>query len=373
MKNVYLKILRKILKKNIHYLFLFFLFILFLLIIVLFYFLFNNIYDDNEGNNNKTDNNSKFQNVHSESEDKCKYVCSNGIIKSCDVRRKVPQSSSGSLEDYNFEDIKKGSLVYVCTPAIRNFVNYIDKIDVSFVLISGDADESVWYDIFNNEEDFKKFIENDKIIKWYAQNCVIKHPKIVKNPIGLDYHSSSISSEMNNDTPLQKERLIEEIKKNSKPFHKRKIMAYSNFHFSMNTRHAYDRREAKEKIPEKLVYYEPTKTNTRQNYSNQSEYAFVISPHGNGYDCHRTWEALIMGCIPIVKTSGLDSLYDELPVLIVNDWSDVNEELLKKTISKYRNMHFNYDKLTLKYWVNKYRSSKSDEDKSWFSIFNWNT
>jgi hypothetical protein len=33
-------------------------------------------------------------------------------------------------------------------------------------------------------------------------------------------------------------------------------------------------------------------------------YAFVASPYGGGPDCHRTWEALILGCIPIVKSSG---------------------------------------------------------------------
>ena len=31
-----------------------------------------------------------------------------------------------------------------------------------------------------------------------------------------------------------------------------------------------------------------------------SQYRFVLSPPGFGYDCFRTWEALALGCVPIV-------------------------------------------------------------------------
>ena len=84
--------------------------------------------------------------------------------------------------------------------------------------------------------------------------------------------------------------------------------------------------------------------------------AFVLSPHGNGLDCHRTWEALCLGCIPIVKTSPLDSMYNELPVLIVNDWNDITIELLQKTVDEYKGREFRYEKLTLKYWMDMIKS-----------------
>ena len=51
-----------------------------------------------------------------------------------------------------------------------------------------------------------------------------------------------------------------------------------------------------------------------------------------------------------------DSLFDELPVLLVNDWSDINNDLLTKTIDTFRGKRFNYDKLLLKYWVNKFKN-----------------
>jgi hypothetical protein len=88
----------------------------------------------------------------------------------------------------------------------------------------------------------------------------------------------------------------------------------------------------------------------------QCEFAFVLSPHGNGLDCHRTWEALVLGCIPIVKTSKIDKLYEELPVLIVNDWSDISYHLLETTVNDFSNKKFNYEKLMLSYWINKIKS-----------------
>ena len=85
---------------------------------------------------------------------------------------------------------------------------------------------------------------------------------------------------------------------------------------------------------------------------------FVVCPHGNGYDTHRLWEALILGCIPIVRTSGLDKLYDGLPVLIVKEWSEITTTLLQDTIIEFNNKNFSLEKLTLKYWVNYIRQYK---------------
>jgi hypothetical protein len=63
-----------------------------------------------------------------------------------------------------------------------------------------------------------------------------------------------------------------------------------------------------------------------------------------------------------VKTSVLDRLYEDLPVLIVEEWSDVTKELLVNTIKEFKEKHqaneFNYDKLSLKYWVDQIDSYK---------------
>lgn len=126
----------------------------------------------------------------------------------------------------------------------------------------------------------------------------------------------------------------------------------------MKTKFGYDRVDAFNSISKQLVYYEPTHVLRERSWETQAKYAFVISPHGNGLDCHRTWEALTLGCIPIVRTSGLDSLYSDLPVLIVKNWSDINHSLLQNTIYQFQTIKFNYDRLLLSYWKQLINSNK---------------
>lgn len=57
---------------------------------------------------------------------------------------------------------------------------------------------------------------------------------------------------------------------------------------------------------------------------------FMICPEGHGIDCHRNWESLYMRRVPVMKQSPYFArLMAGLPVLFVDDWSDITEELLK--------------------------------------------
>jgi len=50
---------------------------------------------------------------------------------------------------------------------------------------------------------------------------------------------------------------------------------------------------------------------------------FVISPPGNGRDCHRTWEAIYLGAVPVVMNGHLaESLTSDLPICVVDDYED---------------------------------------------------
>ncbi len=61
-----------------------------------------------------------------------------------------------------------------------------------------------------------------------------------------------------------------------------------------------------------------------------SQCRFVICPRGNAIDCHRNWEVLYMKRVPVMKTHPyLLKLFEGYPVLFVNDYAEVTEELLK--------------------------------------------
>ena len=56
---------------------------------------------------------------------------------------------------------------------------------------------------------------------------------------------------------------------------------------------------------------------------------FVLCPRGNAIDCHRNWEAVYMRRVPVMKRNAyLEELYALYPVLWVDDYSEVTEQLL---------------------------------------------
>ena len=62
---------------------------------------------------------------------------------------------------------------------------------------------------------------------------------------------------------------------------------------------------------------------------NLARHKFVLCPRGNAIDCHRNWEVLYMRRVPVMKRYPyLEELYKDYPVLFVDKYSDVTEELL---------------------------------------------
>ncbi len=67
---------------------------------------------------------------------------------------------------------------------------------------------------------------------------------------------------------------------------------------------------------------------------------FCISPHGNGVDCYRTWQALYLRTIPVVTRSVLTEQHPDLPMIVLDDWSefrsiDFSPELYARTWSDW--------------------------------------
>jgi hypothetical protein len=77
-----------------------------------------------------------------------------------------------------------------------------------------------------------------------------------------------------------------------------------------------------------------------------SHFRFVISPEGNGIDCHRTYEALVAGCVPVVEEhEGIRRKYKGCPMLFTRDYSDVS---LSRLAEQYEAMlDTEYDFATL--------------------------
>jgi hypothetical protein len=232
----------------------------------------------------------------------------------------------------------------------------LPKINNTFILVSGDSDICVPKEALTNLET-ARLINSPYLIKWFAQNTQVQnHPKMVQLPIGLDYHTISRDPNHHWKTdgeghlPRFQEGLLIKLREEIKPFYEREPKIYVNF--SIATDRFHQRQECFQQIPHDLMVINQNFTKRTETWKNITNYSFVLSPFGNGMDCHRTWEALCLGCIPIVKTSGIDRLFNDLPVLIVKEWKDLTPELLNKTVEEFKNKSFKMEKLTLEYWIN---------------------
>lgn len=88
-----------------------------------------------------------------------------------------------------------------------------------------------------------------------------------------------------------------------------------------------------------------------QYFSKLRHYKFVISPEGNGVDCHRHYEALMAGCIPIVEhNDDIKKKYGNVPILYTHDYSEINHEYLVKKYEEMLNQEYDYSRLFLDYY-----------------------
>ena len=280
----------------------------------------------------------------------CSLVNTWGIMYNCDIYN--PDENNITYEKYlsliNWDNIKPRTKLYIGLTYLKYFVdNFLHKLKVPIFLITGHGDDE--------PSICKDLIEDSRILHWFSQNSDFEHPKMTKIPIGLDYHTLATSDKYTswgdvNKTPKEQEihlLTIASLDVN------RQLKCYSNFRYRVYCRkYTEDRIASINQVPEELVYYEPEFILRIVSWLKQLHYQFVLSPNGNGLDCHRTYEALTLGCYPIIKSSPIDSLFDDLPVLIVKEWSDVSLELLKKTSEDFKNKQFNMDKLSLYYWNN---------------------
>ena len=77
-------------------------------------------------------------------------------------------------------------------------------------------------------------------------------------------------------------------------------------------------------------------------------YKFIISPEGNGIDCHRHYEALMAGCIPIIEDNPLiREKYRGCPILFTKDYSEINEFYLEEKYKEMIDKTYNFSRLFL--------------------------
>jgi glycoprotein-N-acetylgalactosamine 3-beta-galactosyltransferase len=93
-----------------------------------------------------------------------------------------------------------------------------------------------------------------------------------------------------------------------------------------------------------------SKISQQEYFDGLRTHRFMISPAGNGLDTHATWEALLAGCIPIVPRSPLDSLFEGLPVWLVDSWEEVTDEAALRKEQELKGKAYKWEKVFAKGW-----------------------
>lgn len=295
-------------------------------------------------------------------ENECKYISIRGLKRFCTFKSNVYLSDTKNGKEYlndmiNSNKMFDGMSIFVCSDLLSYFVkNILDKISNKFILVSGMSIKTCPVEALA-QGDFFKLINNRYLIRWCSQNNVIQnHPLIVQVPLGLDYHAvytypSKWKKIADGNSPLEQEKYLLDVIKNIVPFYKRINKIYVNF--EVNADRFGQRKGCLKEISPNLLEMHQKKIKRTQTWINTTKFAFVLSPYGNGMDCHRTWEALILGSIPIIKSKEFVKMFEDLPVLIVKDWKEITQKLLMDTIEKFKERSFNYEKLTLEFWKRK--------------------
>ena len=130
----------------------------------------------------------------------------------------------------------------------------------------------------------------------------------------------------------------------------RDILLYCNFHLGHKYRHRENIRPDlwRQFAHQPWVTADPWRPDRAADYIAQlGRSCFVLSPPGYAWDCYRTYEAIAMGAIPIVKRHPpITNHLEALPALLVNDWSDVTEDRLRNYWAPAKGI----DSITMSCW-----------------------
>ncbi|CAF1012604.1 unnamed protein product [Adineta steineri] len=241
-----------------------------------------------------------------------KYLRNPKILHCGDTFRAFSDYIYDETRNDNLSSVKYGEIVFVKTDLLPSFFNSsFNSIREPFVLISHNSDYSA-------PGRYVKYLRNPKILHWYVSNLNQTNlQKISPIPIGL---ANTRWPQGNLDT------ITFAFKNHRKPWSHRTTFLYVNFAVGTNI---VKRTKALSKAsPIKNVQIMKEKI-TFETYLEQTGNAkFVLSPPGNGLDCHRTWEALLMGAVPIVLRSELDPLFIKTRSIIIDDWSKLSYKFL---------------------------------------------
>ena len=238
-------------------------------------------------------------------------------------------------------DVEAGNVVFLKTDFMHDFfTSTFPRIKNGFVLATHNSD-------FPAPSQYASFLDDARLLAWYALNPDTVHPKLVPVPISL----------ANAHWPHGRPPVVQDaFDAKKEAWSARQHGLYINTDVTSNKD---DRSKALTSVASlESVYVRRGRLNYSDYLHDVANSKFVLSPPGNGADCHRTWEAILLNAVPIVASSSLLSpLYKGLPVLTVDDWSEITEAKLQQ-FAPPTDRHCVPDVMRADYWFGRMLSHK---------------
>ena len=227
------------------------------------------------------------------------------------------------------------STVFCKTDYLPQLIEYCkqNKFTGKFILVTGQSDFSITDDIYN-------FVVSHISVVWFAVNAECS--KVNPIPLGISGCDFCLKENFRISNTPNKLLYVNHRNEN---FPQIRIPLYEHFSkFNWATvRIPYDRGEIS-KYQDELL-----------------DHKFVLCPRGNGVDTHRMWEAIYSGVIPIVKTHYTHSFEANIfPILFVDSYTSVTEELLNQKYLEYTSIKWNSDALDMKWWIDRMKLSVTE-------------
>lgn len=231
--------------------------------------------------------------------------------------------------------IQRGDIVFLKTDYMAQFFGTVfPRIQHPFVLATHNSD-------FGAPATFAAFLDDPKLLAWYAINPDTVHPKLTPMPL------SFANAYWPHGSPAA---LQDAFDKDNGPWRAREHGVYVNMDTGTN-------QAARSKALNQVAGLQDV--HVRRDRANYTDYLadvaaskFVLCPPGNGVDSHRTWEAVLLGAVPIVEASLLNPLYSGLPVVVVQRWDDVTDALLQSVVAQgVADRHCVPSVLSADYWL----------------------
>jgi hypothetical protein len=314
------------------------------------------------------------------------FVHSEALREACDIvfdydanvrPRSRPEMTVRSLAPIGGQ-MRPGDTVHVKADLLHEFVRYVlPNVRAPFVLVTGDSD-------VGEVRRFEHLLDDERVRHWFAQNCDVAyaHPRLTRIPIGLDnpvylkrskrvgfaaamllgripFDPTCSRNSIGDQALLQ--RIAAELRTSIREKPARALCTFHRQGLIVQARDTVpERREAADVLGSRpCCEFIGQRLRQAEYWRAHEQYAFEVSPRGKGLDCFRTWECLLLQCIPIVKSSPLDALYrqEDLPVAIVQSFDEITDAALGrwKTELQDRFTPDLLDRLTSDYWVRRIR------------------